>query len=219
MPDLFVAQNHKGAKREEKELIKPENREVIEGKGPKSALAAFAIHPKNIRAEVQDRDEETILFLRRHLITNVGWMVLILGLIIVPIIAFSFFPLSFIPLNFRVMGVIGWYLLTFAFAFERFLSWLFNVYIVTDERIIDMSFVNILHKDVSETKIDRIQDISSKTSGFVRSFFRFGDVHIQTAGSLPEICFEAVPYPASVTAVLNDLMIQEEKEKLEGRVK
>jgi len=82
-----------------------------------------------------------------------------------------------------------------------------------------MSFVNILSKDISETKIDRIQDISSKTGGFVRSFFRFGDVHIQTAGSTPEICFEAVPYPSSVTAVLNDLILQEEQEKLEGMVK
>ena len=216
MPDLFVASNHKKKKKKEKEF---NNKEIIKDKGPKNALAAFAIHPKKIRAEIQDSDEETILFLRRHVITNVGWITLILGLALVPILAFSLLPFSVIPVNFRVMAVIGWYLLTFAFAFERFLSWFFNIYIVTDERIIDMSFVNILLKDISETKIDRIQDISSKTGGFVRSFFRFGDVHIQTAGSTPEICFEAVPYPSSVTAVLNDLILQEEQEKLEGRVK
>ena len=34
-----------------------------------------------------------------------------------------------------------------------------------------------------------------------------------------EICFEAVPYPSSDTAVLNDLILQEEQEKLEARVK
>jgi len=216
MPDLFVASNHK--KKKEKDFIKSEN-EVIKTKGPEKALAAFAIRPQGVRAEIQDSDEETILFLRRHVISNVGWIVLILGLASVPIIVFSLFPFSFIPLNFLVMGLIGWYLLTFAFAFERFLSWFFNIYIVTDERIIDINFVNILLKDISETKIDRIQDISSKTGGFVRSFFRYGDVYIQTAGPTPEICFEAVPYPSSVTAVLNDLILQEEQEKLEGRVK
>jgi len=218
MQDLFVASNHKKKKKERRKK-EFDNKEIIKDKGPKEALAAFAINPKKVRAEIQDKDEETILFLRRHIITNVGWIVLILGLALVPILAFNSFSFSVIPTNFRIMAILLWYLLVFAFAFERFLSWFFNIYIVTDERIIDMSFVNILLKDISETKIDRIQDISSKTGGFVRSFFRFGDVYIQTAGSTPEICFEAVPYPSSVTAVLNDLILQEEQEKLEGRVK
>ncbi len=224
MPDLFIAANHRKKKKKEMKefFIKPENKEIIKdikGKGPQNALAAFAIHPRSVRAEIQDKDEETILFLRRHIITNVGWMLLILGLILVPPLAFSFFSFSVVPLNFRIMGVIGWYLLTFAFAFERFLTWFFNIYIVTDERIIDINFVNILLKDVSEMKIDRIQDISSKTEGFVRSFFRYGDVFIQTAAHVPEVCFEAVPYPSSVTTVLNDLILQEEQERLEGRIK
>jgi len=223
MPDLFVANNHrKRKKKEKKDFLKPENNETIreiKKRGPQNALATFAVHPKNIRAKIQDRDEETILFLRRHLITNVGWMLLILGLILVPLFAFAFFSFATIPLSFRIMGLIFWYLITFAFAFERFLTWFFNIYIVTDERIIDINFVNILLKDVSEMKIDRIQDISSKTEGFVRSFFRYGDVFIQTAAHVPEVCFEAVPYPSSVTAVLNDLILQEEQEKLEGRVK
>jgi len=115
--------------------------------------------------------------------------------------------------------IIGWYLLTFAFAFERFLSWFYNVNIITDERIVDINFPSILYKDISETKIDRVQDVSAKTGGYIRSLFDYGDVLIQTAGTIPEICFEAIPHPARVSQILNELLYEEEKEKLEGRVR
>ncbi len=46
---------------------------------------------------------------------------------------FSSYSLSCIPM-FILMG-------TFAFAFEKFLSWYFNVNIITDERIVDVDFI------------------------------------------------------------------------------
>ena len=98
-------------------------------------------------------------------------------------------------------------------------AWFFNVNIITDERVVDIDFHNILYKDLSETKIDQVQDISIKVGGFTRSLFNYGDVYIQTAGAEPEICFEAVPNPEQVSKILNHLAMEEEQEKLEGRVR
>jgi len=97
-------------------------------------------------------------------------------------------------------------MVVFAYAFERFLSWFFNVNIVTDQRIIDVNFPSILYKDVSECKIDHIEDISSKIGGFIRSFLNYGDVLIQTAGTLPELTFEAIPFPDKAAEIINDLI-------------
>jgi hypothetical protein len=99
------------------------------------------------------------------------------------------------------------------------LIWFFSVFIITDERIIDVDFVSLLFKDVSSAKIDAVQDISSKTGGMLASLLDFGTVHIQTAGEQREIQFENVPHPAKVAALLNELMLEEEREKTEGRVK
>jgi len=44
-------------------------------------------------------------------------------------------------------------------------------------------------------------------------------VVIQTAAQVPKIEFEAVPNPDKVARVLRELRIEEEQEKLEGRVR
>jgi len=46
----------------------------------------------------------------------------------------------------------------------------------------------------------------------------YGTVYIQTAGEKTEIEFENVPQPAKVAAILNELLLEEEREKIEGRV-
>lgn len=206
MPDIFVT-----PPKEKKPTISSKNKtssatNKVKIKHHLNFLSAFALNPHQIRYEAQENDEKIILFLRRHFFTNTGWILTALALFILPFLAFGFFSFDFIPLAFRFMGLVGWYLLVFAFAFERFISWFFNVNIITDQRIIDVNFSSILYKDISETKIENVQDISSKTGGFIRSFLNYGDVLIQTAGALPELNFEAVPCPSKVTEVINDLM-------------
>jgi len=220
MPDVFVSSPERVEKKPElakKEASEEKISPVVQQ--TTNPLAAFIPRPTNLRFETQEKKEKIVLLLRRHMITNLPWLVIALVMIISPTIIVRLVSLDFIPAGFRLIITLAWYLLTFAFAFERFLSWFFNVNVITDERIIDINFPSILYKDISETKIDRIQDVSAKTGGFIRSLFNFGDVAIQTAGTIPEIYFEAIPNPGRVSQVLNDLILEEEKEKLEGRVR
>ena len=204
MPDIFVAEK------------KP-----VKANPPKKTktLAAFISRPKNINFETQEKKEKIILLLRRHWITNVPWILVIVLMLTAPIF-FRFFPLlDFLPGRFQLMALIGWYLLTIAVVFEKFLSWIFNVNIITDERIVDIDFPSLLYREISSAKIDQVQDVSTKVGGFIRSLFNYGDVSIQTAGTEPEICFEAVPRPGQVAKILNQMMLEEEQEKIEGRVR
>jgi len=98
-----------------------------------------------------------------------------------------------------------WYLMTFAFGLERFLNWYFNVYIVTDRRIVDIDFNGLLYKNISECSHDRVQDVTYKTGGLLQTLFDFGDVYIQTAAEQREFEFRSIPQPGHVHDIVTDL--------------
>jgi uncharacterized membrane protein YdbT with pleckstrin-like domain len=156
--------------------------------------------------------------LRKHPITQIPWLIAAIGLFLAPAL-FSLVPFfDFLPARFNLAALFLWYLLVTGFVLEAALSWFFNVYIITDERIIDVDFLSLIYKNISSAKIDNIEDVTAETGGAIRSIFNFGTVRIQTAGASAELAFEDVPQPAKVTRLLNELLLEEEREKVEGRV-
>lgn len=182
-------------------------------------LAAYCPYPDNVRFTTQDPEEKIVLLLRRHPITNVPWIVLALIMLFSPLVLSEFPLISFLPMRFQVIALLFWYLLATAFILEQFLNWFFNVFIITDERVIDVDFINLIYRELSDADIDKIQDVTVKVGGVTRALFNYGDILIQTAGEVPEIEFEAVPRPDAVATILRELRVEEEKEKLEGRIR
>lgn len=191
---------------------------MYEASPSRSPFAAYAAKPSRTTFASQANGEQIILLLRKHPVTQIKWIVIAIIVAILPII-FSGVPLiGFLPANFQTAAVIGWYLLLMGFIIESFLTWFYNVYIITDERVIDVDFLSLLYHDVSAAKIDNIEDVTSVTGGAIRSIFDFGTVRIQTAAEKTEFEFEDVPHPTRVTKLLNELLLEEEREKAEGRV-
>jgi len=185
----------------------------------KRPLAAFSFHPDGIDFETRESEEKVILFLRQHPIVNIPWILITTLMIIAPSFVTNFELLQSIPPNFKFVFLLLWYLITIAYSYEKFLTWFFNVYIVTDERIVDIDFYNLIYKEVSDAKIDRIQDVTYNMGGVVRTLFNYGNVYIQTASEVPNFEFMAVPKPDKVVRVLQDMQMEEEQEKIEGRVR
>jgi hypothetical protein len=182
-------------------------------------LADFLVRPPLMTFESQDRQEQILLLMRRHIVTNLPW-VLGFGVMLLAPLSLSFFPiLEFLPLRFQGLTIWFWYLFTLGWAWEKFLAWYFNVYIVTDERVIDLDFYSLIYKNVSATKISNIEDVTYTTSGAVQSLFNFGTLTIQTAAEKREFEFESIPNPDVVAGFLNEMILEEEKEELEGRVR
>ncbi len=182
------------------------------GESTGNPITSFSLLPDNMQFDVQHADEHILLFLRQHFIVNVGWIVLTVFLAFLPTLVGIFQFLSFLPTSFQQVLFFAWYLVVFGYAFERFVVWYYNVYIITDERIIDIDFFSLLFKRVSEAKLDHIQDITSASGGVIQSVFDYGDVLIQTAAEVPEIEFEQVPHPDLVTKLLSELIDKEEIE-------
>lgn len=172
--------------------------------------SAYVDHPKNITFVDQEEDEEILLFIRRHFVTNVPWIVGSLVLAILPftlfpfLVAFSPFPLPS-PQSLFLM-LLFYYLIIFGYVLLKFTLWYFHVGIVTNKRVVDIDIHGILYKDISEAKNEFIQDVSYTQNGFIRSVFNYGDVFVQTAGSMQNIEFDKAPRPATITRIIGDLL-------------
>lgn len=219
MPDIYISERQKENKGSAKKTSEKKGRKgSVSGKNF-NPLSSFCQNPQGVNFETQESEEKVVLLLRKHPITNLGWISISILMTIAPLVLFFFPLLEFLPTNFKFISILGWYLITIAFALQGFLTWFFNVYIVTDERVVDIDFYNLIYKEVSDANIDKIQDVTYKMGGGIRTLFNYGDVVIQTAGENPNFNFEAVPTPDKVASILQDLRIEEEEERLEGRVR
>ncbi len=226
MADVYISKPFV-KKEDKKELVKEVDEKKDEKQTPfklrKSLpfnpFSPFGFLPKGVDFETRDKEEKVILILRRHPITNLRWVIIAVLMSLAPFLLRYFPIMDFLPSNFRFISLVGWYMLVFAYAFESFLSWFFAVNIVTDERIIDIDFYNLIYKEVSDTNLDKIQDVTYKVGGVLGTLLNYGNVLIQTAGEVPRFEFNLVPRPEKVAEILQKLREEEEQEKIEGRVR
>lgn len=183
---------------------------------------SFLVKPKSFKFEDCEDCEEVLLVLRPHWFVNVKWVLTAIALSFVPtILALVFtntstiFGVDIFPGAYKFIATLFWYLFVFIFIFENFLSWYFDVYIVTDRRVIDLHFNNLLDKKSSEANIEDIQDVTSHIAGVSQTLLNYGNIRIQTAGAVDEISFTKVPNPNRVTDVIQELReeINKQKEK------
>lgn len=182
-------------------------------------LTSFAPKPQRVTFDSQMNGEHIVLMLRRHPITQLKPILIAVIAFFLPLLLHSSPVIEFLTPSLKVAVVAGWYLLLTSFILESFLVWFFSVYIVTDERIIDVDFTSLIYKNMSSAKIENIEDITVATGGVLASLIDFGTVYIQTAAETPEIEFEDVPHPSKIARALNELILEEEREKIEGRVR
>ena len=171
----------------------------------KNPFSKFLVNPKVLTFSEQDEDEVIYLAVRPHLISNLSWIGLSILMLIVPLF-FSYLNfLDFLPPSYHFSVIFFWYLITFIFSFEKFLSWYFDFYLITNKRIVDISFNNLLNKHFAQTDISMIQDVSSSIKGIMGTFFNFGDLLIQTASEINQINFEKVPNPQKIIKLIKEL--------------
>lgn len=185
----------------------------------RNPFASFAVAPTGVTFESQETGEKIILLLRQHIIVFVLPTLTVIFFLIVPLLISP--ALTFLNINLQAIltGVqilllaVFWYLLIFAFAVYKFIFWYFNIYILTNERIIDFDFKGILHKQASFAKLKQIEDVSPKMIGFFSTFFNYGDIFIQTAGEQREFDFMKVPRPDQVAhRILEEVRVEEGEE-------
>lgn len=178
---------------------------------PMFPLAEFALDPAGVHFATQGEEEKIHLFLRRHFVTNIPWILFIVFLSVLPAVAAPFIdiilPTTFLSsVNWAVVALLFYYIVVFGLVIVNFINWYFNVYIVTNQRVVDVDFYNIIYREVSSTRLNLIQDITVKTGGVLKAVFDYGHVFIQTAGTEVNFDFHDVPHPQRVAREIEALM-------------
>lgn len=196
MPDVFISDKLDKHK---------EPKKVMEAQSFLNSLSSFWYYPKSVSFDTIQKEEKVVLLLRRHPITNIPWLVVVMIMLLAPTLLGVFPFLSFLPGRFQLVAIMGWYLIIAAYTIESFLNWFFNVNIVTDKRVIDIDFNSLIYKEVSDCDLSKIQDITYRMLGVIRTIFNYGDVFIQTAAEIRKVEFHAVPKPDHVVKILQDM--------------
>ena len=178
-------------------------------------FSAFGRNPTDMCFQNQEADETVLLFVRKALITNLPWIIISTLLIFLPIFAKPLLTLlninlSLLPVRFFLFFSFLYYLLVITYIYISFITWYFKISLVTNIRVIEVDFSNLVYKNVAATKIDLVQDVSYSQIGVLRTLFDYGDVLIQTAGTIDNFTFEAVPQPENVVQTIGNLIGKEE---------
>jgi membrane protein YdbS with pleckstrin-like domain len=73
-----------------------------------------------------------------------------------------------------------------------YIAWILNRLtfgVLTNKRILDIDQKSLLCRQVTQARLDNIEDITVETNGLFRTLLNVGEIHIMTAGEVPNIEF------------------------------
>ncbi len=148
--------------------------------------------------EGQHEGEELLFVFRRHIIAmRKGFYALLIPFVITsipPLIWQTQLELFLLPIGGLLLGLI-------LFSYH-FIMWYFTVYIVTTERMRQVTQRGFFGKDVVELRLSKIQNISYNIPGFTGEMFKFGTIVIQTF--VGDLIIHNVEHPSEIYNKLQD---------------
>lgn len=165
----------------------------------------------------QHENEQIILFLRRH------WFIFFMRLllIVIAIVGLVLIYFFFNALNSNIKESEFYNLLLFGeslatlfiwnFFFILWLDFYLDVWIVTNERIINIEQRGFFYRNISELKLTKIQDVTSEIIGVIPTLLDYGNIYVQTAGEVGRFIFYQIPHPNKVKNVIVELQERELK--------
>lgn len=138
---------------------------------------------------IQLHDNEKItLVIRKHWFVMTGPLIGFVMAILVPPIVLTLLPYATAGFNQIMVETITNFLLSLymmsliIFLFFIWTDYYLDMWVVTNERIIDVEQHGLFSREVSEVPISRVQDITIEIHGFFETILKFGTIRIQTAG-------------------------------------
>jgi len=148
-------------------------------------------------------DEHVIMIIRKHPIVFVSRVFVFLMITVLPLILFFYFWSKGYPIDSgTLMGVSG-YLIALMYLLislmTLLISWLdeeFDLFILTDHRLIDITQIGFLKREVAATPLSQIQDSTGDIQGLFGTILNYGEIKVRTAaGKGTNFSLDRVPDP------------------------
>lgn len=168
---------------------------------------------------IKQKDYEKVVFvLHRHPLTFIPTIFLFVILMVVPVILYlmlnNLFPQTLsnteVHTSFILFSSI-YYLSTYLFFYGRFIDFYLDMWIVTNDRIVDIEQHSLFHREITELDLYRIQDTTATVKGVFSTIFQYGDVNIKTASTNTRIIFKNIPHANHIREQLIKLADEDRK--------
>ncbi len=172
---------------------------------------SFRSFPKGLKFHGKEQGEEIVLVIRAHWIIYLPQILATLLVLALPWVIAGIIGSLFQNMTIFIALLLTSFLIAGSIVVSTILKWYYNVSIITDQRVIDLDFPNIMAHSMSEAQLEKIEDVTHKQLGILGSFFDVGSVYIQTAGTAQNIEFANVPRPRDVQDILIDMLESKQK--------
>ncbi len=149
-------------------------------------------------------NERSVLVVRKH------WFIFLkevfgvaLGTIAVWTVLGVFIKVSSFPAEVLVFWQALSILLGILTAFVIWTNYFLDMWVVTNKRILHVDQIKLFSRMVAATRIDRVQDVKAKVSGFIPTILGYGNLQVQTAGTqTTQMLIQGIPNPNQVRQVI-----------------
>jgi membrane protein YdbS with pleckstrin-like domain len=148
----------------------------------------------------QNKNEEILIFVRRHWMPFVMWIFFILIMLLIPLIVVVLVFLFAGTLNgdkliYLGLGGSAYLLFVNAIFLTVWIEQYLDVCIITTDRLVHIRQIGLFNRRVAELSMARVQDVSAQMRGYLQSIFQFGTVVVETAGGAPDFEIRNVSKP------------------------
>lgn len=160
----------------------------------------------------QREGEEVLAVIHKHPIVYVKIVLAFVLIGVIPVFLFSLFWFSAYPVSeyyqrFLIVGIfLSMYVLfILLFSCVRWIDEEFDVFIITTDRLIDVTQITLLKRSITSTPLEQIQDTTGMVSGFLPTILHYGDLTVQTAaGDASDFFIDRVADPEGTARKILD---------------
>jgi hypothetical protein len=148
-------------------------------------------------------DEEVLYVFRKHpVVMRKGLVYGMLGLLV------GVIPSLFIP-SYTVyfLGLAGGVVIGFLIFLPSWIAWWFSIFIVTDQRLIQITQKGLFHRSVIDMSLSQIQMVNYEVAGLQETLLGFGTIMMQTL--VGDLVIRDVHHPAATQKKLLEILKQQ----------
>lgn len=167
----------------------------------------------------QKDGEEILLVVHRHWFDILSQFIIILFMLLLLFgsLLFASPILDFfngnISMNLLLFAGNIFFIFIWLFFFIIWIDYYFDVWIVTNERIVNIEQLGLFSRDVSELELENVQDMTVEVLGIIPTFLNYGNLYVQTAAERERFVFKHVPNPYAIKDLVMNLQKSYEKKE------
>jgi uncharacterized membrane protein YdbT with pleckstrin-like domain len=159
----------------------------------------------------QKEGEQILLIVRRHWFNIFQNLFAVLIMVLLLFVSYFYLPFLFPIFQSDAYNSLFMFLenlfamIVWILFFLVWIDYYFDVWIVTNKRVVNVEQKGLFSREVSELEFEKIQDVTTEVLGIIPTFLNYGNVCIQTAGEKEHFTFADVADPYRIKDLIMNL--------------